>query len=286
MLALVLAALVAQARGPAPQLAVVVSGRNGMTEARAESLAMKLTDMLTAAGIAVAMDPKEAAQRLSSSGLKSAADCEGKRACVSGLGRVLKVWGVLGVDLADLDGTVAAHLELVDSDSGERLAQHDAVATSKKIEGELQQQLKPFLPALKQALERAATAPQNEAPPVSPPAPPPAALVPEPRPPEPPEPAVTSSGPSRVPAVLSFGLAAAAIGAAVVFAVLATQARRDFDDHARLTAAGDPAYDLTRTEAQARVNGINRDWWLTGAFGGVGGALILTGALLLGVSSR
>jgi hypothetical protein len=160
--ALVVAALVlqilAQAKAPAApgkEIAVLVSRRIGVGDVRAENLAHKVSEYLRAQGFDRVTDPSQAAKQLAVMGVEDSAKCDGKRECVTGLGRVLRAWGVVALDVADLDGTMAIHFEALQSDDGEKLAVLDVVLPSKKVEVELVEQLAPFSAALRTALDAA-----------------------------------------------------------------------------------------------------------------------------------
>jgi hypothetical protein len=267
---LLLAVLSQTPAPPQPKLAVLVTQRAGLTDARAEALAAKVADVLSSKGVEIGRGPKESAQALSNAGMKST-DCQGKRGCISGLGRVLRVWAVLGVDLADLDGTLAVHLELIDSDRGDRLAQLDFVTPSKRAESEIPAQVQPLAPKLKELLDiakvAAAPAPQPEPAPV---------LTPKSEPEQPLTHAVRAVEPSR-PLALPIGLLAAGVAAGVVsiiFVVLAGGAR----DQLNAGTSGSP-FSLTRSAAQQLVTRANTDYSVALGTGIGAGALALGGVL-------
>lgn len=267
MLAHLLAALLTQAPAPDPQVAVVVTQRSGISSERADAVATKLAEALAAQGVALAGTPKQSAAALAASGTKSAADCQGKRACVSGLGRLLRVWGVLGVELAELDGTLAVHLALVDSDLGERRAELDLVMPTKRAESELAAQVQPFVPRLLAALEAARPAPPSPAEPAPP------AVEPAPAP----VPVATEEAPraSVLPVVLTFGVAAAAAAVSVVFVMLAGDAKSALAQQTAMMP-----FDLTRSEARGLVQRANEGYTIALACGIGAAVLVVLGAVL------
>ena len=273
MLAPLLAAVLTQAPAtPAPQLAVVVTQRSGMGPERAEVIAERIAEVLIARGVDVSGGPKASAQALAAAGTKNPAECQGKRPCVSGLGRLLKVWGVLGVELGDLDGTLAVHLELVDSDKGERHAQLDLVMPTKKAEAEIAAQVMPLVVPVKEVLT--AAAPPAAAPKLEPASAPPSA----------PEavaaqadgaPALEEKAAgSPVPMVLAFVGGAGAAAASVAFLLLAGQARSELD------MAG---FSITRAQAQSIAGRANNDYTFSLGFA-IGAAALVVVGLVLGLT--
>ena len=268
MLAHLLAALLAQSAVDL-QVAVVVTQRSGVTAERAEALATRISDALSSGGVAVSSGPKASVAALNAAGAKNPTDCQGKRPCISGLGRLLRVWGVVAVEVADLDGTLAVHAELVDSDRGERHAEVDLVMQARRADVELPVQIVPMVTRVRDALAVAALpgAPPPQAPPAQP-APieqakeaPVAAIV---------EPTPAPAG-SAAPTLVAFAGGAVAAAASVVFLVLATQAR---SEHA---AAG---FGVTRAESQAIAGRANTSYTFALGFAIGAGALVLLGAIL------
>jgi hypothetical protein len=268
VLALIIAVAVAQTP---PKIAVVLSGRSGMSEARGQQIAQKVADWLTEANVDIERGPKEATQALTAMGTKPS-ECQGKRPCVSGLGRVLRVWSVVGVEVADLDGTVAVHVEMVDSENAEKLAEADVVSASKKIDQELGEKLNASLPAFKNAIAAALKpAPTPAAPvkaePVAIAAPPP---VPERR--------------VSIPGVISVSLAGAAAITAVIFLVRASLSRGEFEA-LRTTVDGRAAINLTQGQASSLAAGANTSFTVSLITGIAAAALALLGGILLGAGT-
>jgi hypothetical protein len=276
VLALLLAAALAQSPAE-PRLAVVVTQRTGLSPERADAIAQKVSDALSTRGVDIASGAKASAKALSAAAIFSGGvDCQGKRTCVSGLGRVLRVWGVLAVELADLDGTLAVHLELVDSDKGDRHAEIDVVLPTKRAEAEITPKVVPIISEVKAALEKARPAdaaeeaPSATSPPVAPP-PEPEAFVPAVEAPH------RRATPSRAPAVLAFGVGVAAAAISVVFVVLAGQARSELDAHTMMMSA----FDVTRAQAQSLATRANTDYSIALGCGIAAAVMVLTGGLLL-----
>jgi hypothetical protein len=160
---LVVAALVLQilaqpsaSGAPAREIAVLVSRRIGVGEVRGQALARKVSDYLKAQGFSRIIEPGQAAKSLAVMGVRDSAECDGKRECVTGLGRVLRAWGVVAIDLADVDGTLAMHFEALQSDRGEQLGVLDLALHSKKAEVDMTAQLGPLATQLRAALDAAA----------------------------------------------------------------------------------------------------------------------------------
>ncbi|MBL8954274.1 MAG: hypothetical protein JNK82_26080 [Myxococcaceae bacterium] len=273
MLAHLLAALLAQAAVDL-EVAVVVTQRSGVTPERAELLATKVSDALSSRGVAVTFGPKASVAALNAAGAKNPTDCQGKRPCISGLGRLLRTWGVIAVEVADLDGTLAIHAELVDSDRGERHAEVDLVMQARRAEVELPLQIVPMVSRVRDALAVAALpgAPAPQAAPAPAPAPAPVkAAAAEPAPVEAViEPAQPARG-STAPMLVAFAGGAVAAAASVVFFVLATQAR---SEHA---VAG---FGVTRDESRAIAARANTGYSFALGFAIGAGALVLLGAIL------
>jgi hypothetical protein len=276
MIALVVTALLAQAPAPGARgIAVLLSGRSGMPEARALLLAQTISESLTRAGLPVSMGPRRTIEALATMGFPSASECQGRRPCVAAQGLLLRVWGVIGVEVADLDGTTAVHVELVGSNAGERLADVDLMLPSRAGAPELAKQFAASVPAFVRALEAApkpggnATAPPastQPAPPKSEPPPtpvaerraPPAATTTQDTPLETiDEPAASFHTPKHWPSIACFAVAgASAVTSAVMFG-LATDTKGRIDA-ARTQVGGQPALSLNQRDAlllTSRANG-------------------------------
>lgn len=248
---------------------MLVSRRVGVGEVRAQSLARKVSEYLKAQGFDRVIEPGQAARALSVMGVKDSGECEGKRECVTGLGRVLRAWGVVSVDLADLDGTMAIHFEALRSDDGEKLGTHDVVLPSKKVEVEMVAQLSPLAAALRAAVDAAAA---ND--PKSPPQDAPVATQLEPKdaPPvvEAPPPGMSKA---RVGALVT--TASTVVGGALVILFMAQggTAQRQLDQARVERPNGAVGYNLSETQARALGNRVNDNY--SAALGvGIGAAAL------------
>jgi hypothetical protein len=300
MLAFVVTALLAQAPSPGARgIAVILSGRAGMPEARALQLAQTVCDNLTHAGVPVTLGPRKAVEALATMGFPSASECQGRRSCVASQGLLLRMWGVIGVEVADLDGTTAIHVELVGSNAGERLADVDLMLTGKAGAAELSKQFAPSVPAFVHALESAqrpagtAAAPPPPQPPAAsnpPPSPPktePAAPVAEKRVDAPletiDEPAPSFHAPKHWPSIACFAVAgASAVTSAVMFGLaMDTKGRID---GARTMVGGQPALAFNQRDALLLTSRANSEYTAAlatvlgaAAFAALGVVLLLVG---------
>jgi hypothetical protein len=279
---LVVAALVlqllAQPKAPPPprEVAVLVSRRIGVGEVRAQSLARKVSEYLKAQGFDRIIDPGQAARALAVMGVKDSGDCEGKRECVTGLGRVLRAWGVVSVDLADIDGTMAIHFEALRSDDGEKLGVHDVVLPSKKVEVEMVAQLSPLAASLRAAVDAAAASDPKPTPQDAPVA---AQL-------EPKEPLPTVEAPppgmskARVGALVTTATTVVGGALVILFVSQAGTAQRQLDQARVDRPNGAVGYNLP--EAQARALGARVNDNYSAALGvGIGtAALAVVSAVL------
>jgi hypothetical protein len=286
MIALVVTALLAQAPAPgARSIAVVLTGRSGMPEARALQLAQTVSDGLVRAGVQVSLTPKRSIETLTTMGFPSATECQGRRPCVASPGLLLRVWAVIGVSIADLDGTTAVHVELVNSGSGERLTDVDVMVPSKVVVNELGKQFAPSAPQFTRTLEAAANAPKPAEPAPAPRAETPP--VPQPAPKASPaletydEPASPIA--KNLPAAFSFGAAGAAGVTSAVLLVLGILTNGQIDV-ARTTIHGLPAVSLTQSEALTIAGHANTEYTASlvtvlgaAAFIALGVVLLLTG---------
>jgi hypothetical protein len=305
MIALVVTALLAQAPAQGARgIAVILSGRSGMPEARAVLLAQTVSESLTRAGLPVTMGPRRTIEALTAMGFPSASECQGRRPCVAAQGLLLRVWGVVGVEVADLDGTTAIHVELVGSNAGERLADVDLVLPSRAGSPELAKQFAPSVPAFVHALEAIARPGGNPSPPPAsasnppPPSPksePPPAQVAEKRAPAPAtstgdtpletidEPAPSFHAPKHWPSIACFVVGgASAVTSAVMFG-LATDTKGRIDA-ARTQVGGQPALSLNQRDALLLTSRANSEYTAalvtvlsTVAFAALGVVLLLVG---------
>ena len=261
--------LLAQSKAPPPakEIAVLVSRRIGVGEVRAQALARKVSDYLKAQGFERITDPAQAAKSLSVMGVRDSAECEGKRECVTGLGRVLRAWGVVAVDVADLDGTMAIHFEALQSDDGGKLGVHDVVLPSKKVEVELAGQLAPLAALLRAAIDTAG----YEVKPLPDDAPVAKNLKPTEAPPT-----VEASPPmskARVGALVSTAGTVVAGALVILFTAQAGTAQRQLDQAKLERPNGAPGYSLTETQARGLAGKVNDNY--SAALGtGIGAAAL------------
>lgn len=241
---------------PSKEIAVVVSRRIGVTEVRGQALARRVSEYLKAQGFDRITDPASAAKSLSVLGVNDSADCEGKRECVSGLGRVLRAWGVVSLDMADLDGMMAIHFEALRSDDGEQLGVLDLAMPSKKVEAELDGKLGPLAQALRAAVESTS---DLKAPP------PDAPVATHLKPPEPqPPPAAVETGPpmskARVGALVTTGATVVAGALVILFVAQAGTAQRQLDGAKVERPSGAVGYNLTEEQARALGGRVNDNY--------------------------
>lgn len=102
-------------------VAVVVTKRGGVPEAKADALAQSVQEKLLASGVSAPNGPAEAAAKLRAAG-RAGEVCAGKKACVAGLGKLLGVHAVVGVKLSVAGKELGIALEAVGSESAKVLA--------------------------------------------------------------------------------------------------------------------------------------------------------------------
>jgi hypothetical protein len=239
MLSLLVLVTLAQTPEPAPKadLAVLVSRRINLPMPRAEAIGELVTGSLRQRGYSV-MGPTQSRLALAQMGLRDPAECDGKRECVSGLARVLKVATVVSVDAALFDDNLALHLELVDAERAEPRATADRVGLEKKLESELHLVMAPILAGL-QPIDAPTQVALEPSPVTSP-------LV-EPAPHE-----VRSA----VPAV-AVTIAAAAVAITSIIFLASGSTQKSALDSALDTSGPTPVYRLTQAEAEATAARAN-----------------------------
>lgn len=246
---------------------MLVSRRIGVGEVRGQALARKVSDYLKAQGFSRVIEPAQAARSLAVMGVRDSADCDGKRECVTGLGRVLRAWGVVAIDLADVDGTMAMHFEALLSDRGEQLGVLDFALPSKKAEVEMTGQLAPLTAQLRTALDAAG----DEVKPLPDDAPVAKNLKPTEAPP-----ALEVSPPmskARVGALVTTAGTVVAGALVILFVSQAGTAQRQLEGVKTERPNGAPGYDLP--EAQARSLGAKVNDNYSAALGmGIGAAAL------------
>src|SRR5512146_425978 len=113
MLPLLLAAVLGQAKPPAPppHVVVMVTRREGLGVLEAAQLADRMAEALRSAKVPV-VPPTETERAL---GHDVALGCRGKPACVAGLARQVGASAAIGIEAAVLFGEWVLRLELVDA---------------------------------------------------------------------------------------------------------------------------------------------------------------------------
>jgi hypothetical protein len=277
--ALVLSVLAQQPRAPPPvrEIAVLVSRRiGGVGEVRGQALARKVADFLKARGIEKVVDPAQSAKALTVLGVKDSAECDGKRECVSGLGRFLRAWAVVSVDLADVNDTMAMHFEAVISDTGDKLALLDLAIPSKKAEVELVNQLTPIAEVLEATLDelkkKEAVRPTPADAPVA------ARLEPEV-----PAQEVQKSPPmpgAHIGALVTTAGTVVAGALVVLFVAQASTAQRQLDNARVDRPNGAVGYNLTEDQARGLATRVNDNYTAALSVGIGAGALAIVSAIL------
>jgi hypothetical protein len=222
MLALLVAATLAQNPAPAPSVAVFLRpGPGGLKPSLRESVLTSVATVLAEAGFPVSVDAREADTRLRRANAEA---CTSRVDCLFRIARALEVDMLVAVEATDFEGEVAVALEAVAPEGERRLARHSAVVRSVEVGWRLRGQLDRFARELRASMgqkpEDAPIAMKKSAEVKEPQlaVTPPLVAPPLPnidfRPPLP-------AGPSRVPAFIAAGGAALAGGAAIVFGVSA-----------------------------------------------------------------
>jgi hypothetical protein len=264
----------------APEIAVLVSRRIGVGEVRAQALARKVTEYLRSQGFEKVTDPAAAAKSLAVMGVKDTAECDGKRECVSGLGRVLRSWAVVALDLADVNDTMAMHFEALLSDSGEKVFALDMALPTKKAEVEMATKLGPLATALHEALDKVipkdAQAEQQRAPPKD-------APLAQKLEPTPPAQEVQESPPmpgAHVGALITTASAVVGAGLMVLFLAQGGGAQRQLDNARVDRPSGAMGYTLTETQARQLASRANDNYSAALGVGIGAAALAITSAIL------
>ena len=101
-----------------PQIALLVGRRTSVTQADAQLLSQKISTQLSAAGVPLKLDADAARANLSRLGLKDASACNGRKACVTELGRQLGVTLVMVLSLSQVGNDRSIALELLRVEDG------------------------------------------------------------------------------------------------------------------------------------------------------------------------
>lgn len=95
------------------ETAVLVGRRTSLSQADAQVLSQTISTHLANAGVPLKLDADAARDSLSKLGLKDASACNGRKACVSELGRQLQVAYVLALSLSQVGSDRSLALELL-----------------------------------------------------------------------------------------------------------------------------------------------------------------------------
>lgn len=223
MLALLVAATLAQTPSPAPPKTTVAvflrPGPGGLKPSLRESVLTSVATVMAEAGYSVSVDAREADNRLRRA---NAEPCATRAECLFRIARTLEVDVLVAVEATDFEGDVAVALEAVAPEGERRLARFSAVVRSVEVGWRLRGQLEPFAREL-----RTSMAPSGGDAPLA---------VKEPAPAKEPQLAVSPAaiappaqrddflppppvGRSRIPALVAAGGAALAVGTAIAFGV-------------------------------------------------------------------
>jgi hypothetical protein len=265
MLALLVAATLAQSSVPAPGVALFLRpGPGGLSPLLRESVLASVATVLDESGFPVSIDAHEAEQRLRQA---NAEPCSRGIECLYRVARLIGVDVLVAVEATDFEGDVAVALEAVAPDEERRLARQSTVVRSADVGRVLRMQLEPFAREL-----RASLAPKETDAPL-------AVVVKEPKvSPEPArvdlvERAQPAPGWLRAPFLASAGGAAVAGGVAVVFGVTGLGWKAKFDD-CQLNPS-----TCTIKETTDYANAVNRN--ATAALVSAGISAALTSAAVL-----
>lgn len=263
--ALVVAALLSQAAGSAKTV-MLPSRVTGVADARAATLVAELATQLTALGVPLTEQPAESERRLRAAGMPPSTDCAGDRSCISRLGAVLDQPAVVAVDIGEVGGELAVHLELLDTSHSARLARSSFVLSSNPTPAELARPLKPFAAEARAALAVMKPQVKSDAP---------VAL----RTPElvPNAGAVDKDTSTQTRAVPSYALSAGGVGSAgaagIFFAIGLSQRQAVYGERLE---DGRYAPQFSRSETQARAGIYSRNFQIAA------GAAVLSVALAAG----
>ena len=275
MLSLVLALALTQAGAPASTvsppvakpaaladrpIAVLLTRRAGLTAPRALEIASEVAQGLANDGLAISLEPVAASERLGQSAVGDTARCEGRVDCIAGLGKLLGVQRVVGVDLAQVANETALHLVALDlTGAAPRQLAQDSLIVGPGAPN-LEYGLRPFAVKLAQALAPGATL---AAPPKLTPTAPPGSAA---------QRAIAFQPPSRLPRYLAAGGTAVAAGLTAYFLISAGHLASKLNDSRTQSGAGVTASRLTQAEADTTASSQHRDVAL-----GIGGVVVTAG---------
>ncbi len=207
-----------------PQAVVLVGRRTSLTQADANNLSQRISTYLTEARVPLRLDADGARAALGRLGLKDASACNGRKACLTELGRQLAAPWVITLSLSQVGVDRAVALELLRVEDGV-VVEKEALIFPAKAELTADQ-LTSFATKLRERLGAVPPAdePKVEPPPVTPvltPEPPAVVVAPLLPPPPPPE------EKSRVAPVVLGIAGVAALGAATALLVSGLSARHE-----------------------------------------------------------
>ena len=113
LLASILSSALAATPAPQPEVAVVLTRREGMDRDEADGLLLRVRETLAAAGLKEMLAASEQNRRLQDVSVTDTASCEAQRACAVDLGALLRVPVVVAVELGALRRVWAVHLEVL-----------------------------------------------------------------------------------------------------------------------------------------------------------------------------
>src|SRR5215211_4589283 len=150
MLALLVAATLAQSSGPARSVGLFLRpGPGGLEPALRDSVLTSVAAVLGEAGFPVSLDALEAEKRLRRA---DAQVCSSRTECLYRIARILEVDVLVAVEATDFEGDVAVALEAVAPDGERRLARHSTVVRSADVGRTLRVQLGPLTRELRASL--------------------------------------------------------------------------------------------------------------------------------------
>jgi len=255
VLAFALCALLLQTPEHLPQVAVVSSVHERLfPKHRVPALLDRLSAVLTAEGIPVALSPERVDQRLAAAKLGSVAACQGKVPCLMKVGWALNVEAVVSVEAGETVDDLAIRLVAYRSADGAELAKTTFVLFD-NVSADLKTPMAPFAAKLRSSLHL--PAPPSDAPLAAAlaPIPPPALVLVQ----------APAQRPGPGPLVYASGAGAIALGVgAGVLAYAGLQQQNSVDPKT-----------MTYSQGQGRIQEANNLYVGAQVAGAVAGALAL-----------
>ncbi len=285
---LALAHLVAASALP-DSVAVMLSRPPAIPRTMAVDLADRIAIALASNGVPVSLSVAQAGRKLESFEVRNSTECAGRRDCLAHIARFLKLKALIGVDVGEVEGLMAVHVEAVAAPDARLLAQRDFVLSKRNLKGELEAEVRRFAQALSPALAEVRPSDVPKATASEPVAAASAAPVPAA-----PAAAVPAAAPSvsrsfwsttleKVPRrPLGYGFAGGAVAAAG-FAVglgLAGSAQAKRLDARTTTSGGSTAIPLTYDQARNIAGTANAEYTASAVFGAVAVVLLAGTAAL------